>query len=69
MTRFRYKTKHKTINVNGDVIKMKIHPVTRMGNWLGGWTVRVNDKKYYLNASTWSEAFDKGYVKYIKENR
>ena len=57
-----------TFNIQGDKIKVIARGITRMGN-LMGFSVRVNDKRYFFNVLTYSQAIEKGYIKYIKENR
>ena len=58
----------KTINVKGDKIKIITRLKTSLGNKVG-YTVFVNDKRYFFAVLNSQEAQDKGYVKYIKENR
>lgn len=62
--------RQKTINVNGDKIKITVRASgTRAGNY-NGYIVRVNDKRYHFySLMTADEAEDKAFVKYIMENR
>jgi len=42
--------------------------VFRKGN-LQGFQVKVNDKKYFIGTLYEKEAQDRGYVRYVKENK
>ena len=70
----KHKTTQDTIKVpledsTPDVIKVKVTNSTWQGNHCG-FRVKVNDKKYYFpNTLHREEAFELGYVKYIKEER
>jgi len=60
--------KQKTITVNGEQIKIISIPKTSMGN-LSGYSVFINDKKYYCGYLTRKECEDYCFAKYIKENK
>lgn len=62
-------TMQRTINVNGDKIKVNVKKITRNKNIMG-YSVKVNEKKYRIfDCLTKRDALEKGYVKYIKECR
>jgi hypothetical protein len=60
--------KQRTINVNGDIIKIKSRRKTSQANHVG-FKVQVNEHDYFFAVLTHSEAIEKAYVRYIKENR
>ena len=60
--------KQRTINVNGDIIKIKSRRKARQANH-AGFKVAVNECDYFVAVLTHTEAIEKAYIRYIKENR
>jgi beta-lactamase class D len=63
----------KTFNVKKedgsiDKIKVTVKRKTSVGNFVG-FTVKVNEEEYFFNTLYQDEAMEKGYIKYIKNNR
>ena len=58
----------KTINVNGDIIRIEARQKTYQKN-PAGFKVIINNKTYHVNVLREQEAIDYAFSKYIKENR
>jgi len=68
-----HKSKQVTFKVpleNGDIdiIKVKATNKTSFANHVG-YSVTVNDKKYFTNVLTFAEAIESCYIRYIKAER
>ena len=60
--------RQKTIQVDGDAIKMVARRRTKQANFMG-WRMNVNGCEYWVSTLTVEEAFELAYVWYVKNFR
>jgi len=62
---YKGKTIQTTLDIDGQKVKIKSVPKSYYGNF-GGWTVFIDNKKYFCNVTDREEAIDKCVEKYKK---